>query len=167
MLNKNTGNIFMVPVILCLAGGLLFVGPAFGQGQMQATPRYQVERDGDGFVRLDTETGTLTYCEKADEVWRCEAVVDGHSDADGRMLSLQRRLAELDAEIAALGERLATIEGDGGAAAPPASSADQERLSREEEEKEFDEALSFAERMMQRFFDMIRDLKDEVPPQQI
>jgi hypothetical protein len=40
-------------------------------------------------------------------------------------------------------------------------------VSEEEEEREFDEALSFAEQMMQRFFDMIRELKNEEPPEQI
>ena len=165
MMDKMTGNYSMVPAILCLAGGLLLVGPAFGQGQLQTTGRYQIERDGDGFVRLDTETGTLTYCEKSEEVWRCEVLVEGDSDADGRVLALQRRLAELDAEVAAMAERLAAIEG--GEEPPPAPSDDQRRLSEEQEKKEFDEALSFAERMMQRFFDMIREFKDEAPPQQI
>lgn len=163
MMDTMTGSTSMVRAILCLAGGLLLVGPAFGQSQTQAAGRYQIEREGDGVVRLDTETGTLTYCEKSDDVWHCEVVDDVSSEADRRLLALQRELAELKAGLSAMEERLAAVEGE----EPAAQTAEQERLSKEEQEKEFDEALSFAERMMQRFFDMIREFKDEAPPQQI
>lgn len=160
-----TGDRSMVPAILFLAGTLLLIGPSLAETPVQSAGRYQIEPDGNGFVRLDTETGTLTYCEKSEDVWRCEVIVEGRTGADQRLQTLEKELAALKAELAALDERLAAIDSDDGA--PPAAASKERQLSAEEQEKEFEEALSFAERMMRRFFDMIRELKNEVPPQQI
>jgi hypothetical protein len=156
----------LLRAILFLAGGLLLGWPAAAEEEAPAPGRYQFAPDGDGFVRLDTEIGTIAHCGKSESGWRCDVVADDGLSLDHRIVALQQELAALEAELEDLRERLAVLEDDGDAteAAPPVTHGE---TSEEEEEREFDEALSFAERMMQRFFDMIRELKDEEPPEQI
>jgi hypothetical protein len=151
----------MIRAILLVAGGLLISWPAVAEDVGAGSGRYQIAPDGDGFIRLDTETGDLAHCDRSDGVWRCAVVDEDRSNVDRRILALQEELAVLRADLEDLGERLALIEED--EAAPPATS---DELA-EKQEKEFDEALSFAERMIRRFFDMVRELKNEEPPQQI
>lgn len=150
----------MIRAILLVVGGLLLSCSAVAEDAGPAPGRYQIAPDGDGFVRLDTETGALAHCDRSDGVWRCAVVVEDRSDVDRRILALQEELAALRADIENLKERLAEFEASEGA-----RSGTGDEMS--EEEKEFDQALSFAERMMRRFFDMIRELKNEAPPQQI
>lgn len=152
----------MTRAILLVAAGLLLLGSSAVAGEAGPRPgRYQISPDGDGFIRLDTETGTLAHCDKSDGVWRCAAVVEDRSEVERRILALQEELAALRSDIEELGGRLDVLEE--GRGAPPAT---RDKMSGEEEKK-FDEALSFAERMMRRFFDMIRELKNEAPKQQI
>jgi len=152
----------MVRTILFLAGGLLLGWPAMAEETAPSPGRYQFAPDGDGFVRLDTESGAVAHCGKSEAGWRCDVVAD---EFDSRIVAMQQELAELKAELEDMGERLDLLEDDGDATreAPPVARNEPSA----EEEREFDEALSFAERMMQRFFDMIRELKNEEPPQQI
>jgi hypothetical protein len=149
----------MIRAILLVAGGMLLSWTAAAEDA--GLGRYQIAPDGDGFVRLDTETGALAHCDRSDGVWRCAVVVEDRSEVDRRILALQEELSALRADVDDLRERLAEFEA--GEEAQPGTSDE----TSEEEEKEFDEALSFAERMMRRFFDMIRELKNEAPPQQI
>lgn len=155
----------MIGKALFLAVGLMFCGYAVAQDAAPGPGRFQIAPDGDGFVRLDTETGTLAHCDKSEGIWRCAVVAEDRTEVDRRILALQEEMAALRAEIEALEERLAAIE-ERSLTETPDGPAPRDGLS-EEEERELDEALSFAERMMQRFFDMIRELKNEQPPQQI
>jgi hypothetical protein len=153
----------MTRAILLLAGGLLACGPALAEGATAAQGRYQIAPDGDGFVRLDTETGALAHCDRSNGVWRCTSVVEDLSGIEGRLLALEEELAALRTDLEELSKQIADVEGGDEPREPPAARG---RLP-EEQEKELDEALSFAERMMQRFFDMIRELKSEQQSQRI
>jgi len=155
----------MISKILFVAGGVLLCGSAVAQDAAPGAGRFQIAPDGDGFVRLDTETGALAHCDKSEGVWRCTVVAEDQADIDRQILALKEDVAGLRAELEMLGERLAAFE-ERDVADAPATPAPREGTS-EKEEKELDEAFSFAERMMQRFFDMIRELKNEEPPQQI
>lgn len=150
--------------LVILAAGLLLGGAAVAEELPAQSGRFQIAPDGDGFVRLDTETGTLSHCSRSEGVWRCIVVSEERTEVDSRLLVLESEVAALKETLAEIDMRLATIQEDEVAMAPTAPL--REKLL-EEEEREFDEALSFAERMMQRFFDMIRDLKDEESSQKI
>ena len=124
--------------------------------------RYQIAPDEDGFVRLDTRTGAMTHCGKREGAWRCDVLAEERSDVDRRLDALAGKVEALSAEVARLAKRLAAVEAGFGASAAPAPEA---RLpAPEAREEDFDEALSFAERLMRRFFDMVRELKSEEPP---
>lgn len=151
--------------ILILAGALLLAGSALAEDAVSTAGRYQIAPDGDGFVRLDTETGALTHCDKSAGVWRCRTIAEERSDLDRRIIALGEDVSSLRSAIGGLAERLGAIEE--GLVSPDETPPTAAIPSPEAREREFDEALSFAERMMRRFFDMIRELKNEEPPQQI
>ena len=132
--------------------------PAAGQDASAPSGRYQIAPDEDGFVRLDTRTGAMTHCGKREGAWRCDVLAEERSDLEQRLDALAGKVDALSAEVARLAGRLATVEAKAGASAAP---------SPEAREEDFDEALSFAERLMRRFFELVRELKSETPPRGI
>jgi hypothetical protein len=150
--------------LLIVAAGLLLGGAAVAQEPPAQSGRFQIAPDGDGFVRLDTETGTLSHCNRSEGVWRCIVVSEERTEVDRRLLALESEVAALKEALEEIDKPLATVQEDDVVVASP--SPPREELL-DEEEREFDEALSFAERMMRRFFDMIRELKDEESSQKI
>ena len=146
--------------ILFLAAVLSLAAPAAGQDASAPSGRYQIAPDEDGFVRLDTRTGAMTHCGKRDGAWRCDVLAEERSDLEQRIDALAGKVDSLSAEIARLADRLAAVEAGPGAAASPGAAP-----SPDARDEDFDEALSFAERLMRRFFELVRELKSETPPQ--
>lgn len=100
--------------------------------------RYQISPALDGYVRLDTATGTMLYCRTFDPTLRCEDVgVDTSETAatEAEMDDLRNRIATLERKVAIL-ER------------------DQIRLPTE---KELDRTLDAMEGWMRRLMDMTKD----------
>jgi hypothetical protein len=120
--------------------GLTMVSAA---AQEVGTGRYAIEPSVDGFIRLDTETGSISHCARRDGVWRCDILAEDRSAIDG-----------LAAEVKALGDRLDDLSarmdaleaGDRAVAPPP-------------EPKTVEPAPGFAELLIQRLFDLVRDMK--------
>jgi len=99
-------------------------------GQEPETPgRFQLTAEGEGFLRLDTETGEVSYCAPVDGLWRCEpadtpgATAAALAGLSERLTAIEDALAELlpaerdDAapdpvttELAALRDQVAAIE---------------------------------------------------------
>jgi hypothetical protein len=153
--------------ILLLAGALCLAVPALAQDTGAPSGRYQIAPDEDGFVRLDTRTGAMTHCGKREGAWRCDVLADDRAGVDRRLDALDSEVGALKAEIGRLTAALSAMEKkfQTSPAVPPSatdpSATDPSAGAREEE---LDEALSFAERLMRRFFDMVRELKSEDPP---
>lgn len=106
-----------------------------------AEARYQLERSGDGFARLDTETGEMSYCVEREGQLVCRLSADERS-------ALLAEIDRLEAEIDSLGARIAALEGK--SARPP------DNLPSDEE---FERTLGFMERFMRRFFGIIQDFE--------
>jgi len=150
---------------LTIAWVLLLAGPAIAEQATSTSGRYQISSDEDGFVRLDTKTGALTHCKKQEGIWRCEILAEERPDIDGDIQSLRDAAAALNAELSRLTERLGAIEESLGAAGSgPVMEIDPVI---EDREKGPDQTSTLAERIMQRLFEMIRELKGEAPAQQI
>lgn len=150
--------------LVILAGVFLVSAPVLAQEPAPAAGRYQIAPDGDGFVRLDTETGAMSHCGKRDGVWHCDVIAEDRSEVDSRLEALDEEVAGLREKIDRLNDRLAALDErlEESGIAP----AEEAPLSKEE--KELDRAFNFAERLMQRFFDMIRQWKaEEEPPREI
>lgn len=120
------------------AGTLMFASPG---AQAQDGARYQLERSGDGYVRLDTATGEMSFCE----------------ETAGRIVC-RMAAAERDAlidEIVRLQERMRAVESRLQALEAP-SSAPVTSLPSDEE---FEKTIGYMERFFRRFMGIVKDLE--------
>ncbi len=104
------------------------------QGDAQ---RYAMTPIEGGFLRLDRETGAVSYCTVKDGVSACRASAEERAGFEDELARLRRENAELKSRLAAT---------------PPPRMAPSE--------EEFERALSFTERFMRR---MMRIFKEEAP----
>ncbi|SHG63226.1 hypothetical protein SAMN02745157_4569 [Kaistia soli DSM 19436] len=120
--------------------------------------RYTMVPADGGFVRLDTETGTVSHCrresEAIDSPWRCAAIPEAVLGEPGRVEALTARVEALSAEVERLRGRLDAIDGgpSAGAAASPT------------DDPELDRALGFSTELMRRFFGLMHEMKSGEPP---
>lgn len=130
-----------------LAFGLLGLTIAAGSAQEAGTGRYAVEPSVDGFIRLDTETGAMSHCTRQDGVWRCEVLAEDKAAVE----ALTDEVRALNQRVDELTDRLSTLEEAG-----PTVSAPQAVVEVEEP--------GFAELLVQRLFELVRDIKGERQP---
>jgi hypothetical protein len=136
--------------------GVLFLAlPALAESPAPGAGRYAIQPSDDGFVRLDTETGSVSHCQRKDGVWYCTAAADDRAALDGQLAALTDKVASLASAIERLQADVVALK--------KAPERPRTALS-PEDEKEMDRALGFAERLMQRFFEMVRDLKGDDRP---
>lgn len=112
--------------------------------------RYAIQPSVDGFIRLDTETGAMAHCTRRDGVWRCETLAEEKG-----------AIAALDATVRALGARLDDIVGRLAAleAGKPAVEAEPP-----ETVTGIEPAPGFAELLVGRLFQLVRDIRAERQP---
>ncbi len=122
---------------LLIAAILLVPSAAFAD-----EPRYRMEPSGDGFVRMDTETGRMDYCVVSAGQLACHAAAGSESAADP---SLEQRLAALE-------KRLAELE----TAAPAVAGLPSDA--------EFERGLGYMERFFRSFIGIARELSDKPAP---
>lgn len=68
--------------------------------------RFTLDSSRDGFVRLDTQTGTVTHCSVIKGAWTCDAILSGDAGLAARLDALSLEVARLTAVTAALEARL-------------------------------------------------------------
>ncbi|MEO1710161.1 MAG: hypothetical protein AAFR70_07825 [Pseudomonadota bacterium] len=123
-----------------------------------AAGRYTMSPSGDGFVRLDTETGLMSFCRKTDAAWDCQAMQDTSA-------KMTRELETLRRENAKLKERLASRT----TVIPPDDSRPADGKAPDlgvpglnlPSEQEVDRALGYFNRVFKKFRDSMQDLRDE------
>ncbi len=117
---------------LALSTCLFVSGTAFAN-----EARYSMTETGDGFLRLDTQTGEVSHCHEKAGGFSCELAADER--------------AAYEAEIATLTDRLERLEGK-----TPAERAGVPT------EEELDEAFGFFEKMTKRFARAARIFGEEM-----
>jgi hypothetical protein len=106
--------------------------------------------DGGAFLRLDTLTGAMSVCQRRDGRWSCEAMAD-----DRRALDAE--IARLQGEVKRLEELLALPDPEGGG-----RRADSGRPKFQiPSEEEIDRAMDTVQRMVRKFRDRWRDMKED------
>lgn len=126
-------NRYVTGVTIAIACAAL---PAMAQEQVD---RYQLQRTDNGYVRLDTKTGSMSICKENSGQLIC------------RMASDER--AAYEGDLDALEARLKTLE----AGRPAASMPD---------EQEFEQTLGYMERFFRRFMGIVRDFEQDNQPAQ-
>lgn len=122
-------------ILAACAGTLLATGV-----QAAEADRYQMEKSGEGYVRLDRLTGEMSICTEQAGQLVCRLAADERKAYGDGIEALTNRVDALESRLAALEAR------------PPATN----ELPSEEE---FDKALGFMERFFKRFMEIVRGLE--------
>jgi hypothetical protein len=108
--------------------------------------RYRLERTDGGFVRMDTETGRMSFCTGQAGGLDCKAASDERPADTAEIDRLTRR-------VEALERRIAELE----------TGKPQNALPTDEE---FERTMGFMERFFRRFMGMMQDFQQEQKPGQ-
>lgn len=118
---------------------------AFGASALAQSPtspndawRYKMQKVDGGFLRLDAQTGQVSFCREKESNWTCETVADDR--------------AALEAEIRRLNDRLATLE---------RKQNDPVERFRTPSDQEIEQVVGFFEKLMKRFRGVVENLKKE------
>jgi len=116
--------------------------------------------EGDGALRLDTQTGAVTLCNRGQAGWMCRSVADDRLALQSEIERLLRENRALRSEIESLKERPdSTLERQPPpAAAPGPDNNPQLRLPNEQDVKRL---VAFVERMVRRFQGMMESLRPQ------
>ncbi len=117
----------------------------------QQTGRYVLKQTGDGFVRLDTETGSLAHCRQLNGKWQCESLDDANSGYRHEISRLSRQNTELKVRVTRLEARLQQLT--------TGKSKPKSKL-RLPSDEELDEIMGFFEKLVMRFMQVARTLQD-------
>lgn len=146
-----------------IAGAMTLVAGASVLVAQERPGRFSMSPVEGGFVRLDTETGAMSYCKAqpkeaaANGMWACQPMADTSTDA--RKLETENK--DLRAEVRRM-EDLLGLNGEKPkgeekqAEQRPGGSGGPFNLP---SEQEVDKALSYMERMVKKFHDTMKRLE--------
>jgi hypothetical protein len=136
---------FAVRALLAATASACLVASASANPAPETKGRYTMTPVEGGFMRLDTETGAVSFCTRKAEVWSCEPVADKSASSDDK--------ARLEAENKDLKDRIKALEGNSPQAQAPGG------VTKLPTEKEVDEALDYVERLYKKFRDRIQKIE--------
>jgi len=145
--------------------------------------RYGLLKLGEEVLRIDREAGTVSFCSKRNELWRCmpaplaeEAYLAEIEALNAQISALNTKIEDLQsAAVPQQGEEQAgsgsqepaetqgSLSGDEGQDRPDSGAAaaeDENGLSRSDEE-DLEEILDFTEMAMRRFFGLMQELRSD------
>ena len=153
MVFNRTGGLagFVVAIALVASTGVA--------GAQDADGTYQLEPHRDGFVRLNRDTGAVSFCKSGEDRLSCRLGADERAALLDEINDLREQLQALEESVAALS---ADEEGppgavDGGEGGEPEISQTEEML-----DEEFERALDFTKRTMRRLFDVVKELQRDL-----
>lgn len=110
----------------------------------QEADRYRMERTENGFMRMDTRTGAMSFCLEQAGQLACKPADDVMPQESGDTADLREKIDRLE-------RRLSALEGRAPAAGLPS-------------EEEFEKTMGFMERFLRRFWGVAKDLERESEP---
>lgn len=122
----------------------LVLAASFGAAALAQPPqlndnwRFKMQKVDGGFLRLDAQSGQVSFCREKESNWTCDTVADDR--------------AALEAEIKRLNERIAVLE---------RQRQDPVDRFRTPTDQEIEQVMGFFEKMMKRFRGVVETLKKE------
>ena len=155
--------------------GLLFsaapsLAPSLAQepapGAAPPPSRFSFNRVESGFVRLDTTTGTVTYCSVHSSVgWACEAVPEDRAALEKEIARLQDQVGSLKDQVGGLKQELANLREP---PLPPRPPADLSPPGKSDDAAKLREDMARAraalENAWRRLVDMIVNFQKDIMP---
>ncbi|WP_377298389.1 hypothetical protein [Rhizobium sp. SGZ-381] len=122
---------------------ILAATPVLAEAPPTDAGRYRLEKTETGFIRLDRQTGAITFCREKDGELICRMAADERAAYDQELDMLARRVTALEARL----DRLASG-------------------NRQPSEAEIEQSLSIMERVMRRFMALVEEFRqnDAVQP---
>jgi hypothetical protein len=170
MLNSNLPKSNFAAAVTVF--GLLFSAaqslaqePAPGAASPQPPSRFSFNRVESGFVRLDTTTGTVTYCSVHSSVgWACEAVPEDRAALEKEIARLQDQVGSLKDQVGGLKQELANLREP----PPPRPPADLSPPGKSDDAAKLREDMARAraalENAWRRLVDMIVNFQKDIMP---
>jgi len=159
------------PWKLSLAAAVFLIGSMAALAQTRPDTengRYALSPTGDGVLRLDTKTGTVSTCTNSGVGWACYAVPDERAAMDTEIGRLQAENEKLKAQLA---EREATVAGKSEDAMPKSDSLRKAEPKVAEGERkieiplpsdrDMDRMMSFLERAWRRLIEMANRIQKD------
>jgi len=125
-----------ITIAASLGFGLLAVSALAQPSSTSDAWRYKLQKVDGGFLRLDAQTGQVSFCRERAANWSCETAADER--------------AALEAEIKRLSDRVAALE------KTSENPADRFRVP---SDQELDRVMTLFEKMMKRFRGAVENLK--------
>ena len=137
-------------------------GGAAGSGALAAGPdnsqtanRYIMRPANGGFIRMDTQTGAISFCRTDSGSVSCRLGEDDRLALMNELNKLKKKNAELKEENRRLEDMLLGDDKENGAGGG-------KRSFKLPSEKEVDQALGYIERMYKKFRDKFKELNKEL-----
>lgn len=127
--------------------------------------RYSMSPADGGFVRLDRQTGAMTFCTKADAAWSCTPMADAQQTTNGEIDRLEAENKSLKADKRHLEEMLGMADPDKPGAASPNTGSISPPM-KIPSEQDVDQAFDYFEGMMKKFRERMKKLEGETKPEQ-
>ena len=120
--------------------------------------RFTMTQTDDGFLRLDTKTGAVALCGRADQTWSCKPVRDDQLPTQQKLATLEQENSELKTEIEDLRRVL-----DGQLAKGTPSNGTGPSL-KFPTDSDIDKVMTTLEKLARRFKGLVQELKDAKVP---
>lgn len=121
-------------------------------------PRYSFYKAGDGFLRLDTQSGEVALCSARPVGWACLTAPEDRALLDNEIARLRKENAALKQALLSRGLPLPT----GINAEPPKSDDGHEVRLHLPDDADLDRLMAFLGRVWHRFVDAITDVQSRV-----
>lgn len=150
-------RIIVVIASLGTAGAAIAASPTPfpGDGSQAIKTRFTMTPANGGFIRMDTETGVLSFCSGKSGALRCQLVPDDRAALEKDIKRLKQQNKTLREDNKRLEDMVL------GLGNKPGSSSSSKRTFRLPSEEEVDKALNYVERMYKKFRDKLRELEAE------
>ena len=155
----------LIVAAACLAG---LVPAAAAETPDTENGRYTLQPAGDGMIRLDTRTGTVSNCNNSAAGWACYAVPDERAAMDAEIGRLQAENAKLKAQLAARepvaepGKIDEAMPKSDKQAAPNTADGQRKIEIPLPSDQDMDRVMSFLERAWRRLIDMANRVQKDV-----
>lgn len=160
------------------AAGLLLAAslPAGAEdetGQDTSPSRYELRRHEDGYMRLDTRTGAMSFCKVNNGRLTCRLGADEREAYVDSLDALQKRLSNAEERIEILETRLEVeldkLTPEEGGAQPETEETEKPLAENEHDnilpdigQRELDRAVEITQKAVRRLFEVVQDLRREM-----
>lgn len=156
-------RVLILPIALAITT-MSAVAPVFAQEQTPVTDmglKFELKPHENGFVRLNKETGEVSFCRVLTGSLICRLGVEEREAYEEMMAAVETRLELAEERLEAL-ESITEKRVPSQEVGPePPVTTDPEKKSEHDLDEEFDEAMEIAKSAMRRFFEAVQDLRSE------